>query len=572
MKFKRIQCPDSGRTESPILNMWVSHNGLSETACEEHSGSLLPNIRKGVDLTLAAILESKDIVVAGDYDADGICGTTILVKGIDAIDGIVQYMIPDRSDGYGLNTKMVDAMPEGCLLLTVDNGIACIDAIAEAKKKGMTVVVTDHHTIPSALPDADAIIHPQLVTPEANYPFKDISGATVAYKFIQELWKVAKYTNEELMAELQALAGITVISDVMSLNDENRTIFRKSVDYLASRKNANLNYLLDAQMVDCEHIDETSYGFSICPVINAVGRLTSAEYGVGFLLSETEEETVQRGGSLIYLNERRKDILNVQKEEAEQEVIDTGHVLAVFPSKPLHEGLVGIIAGRLCQQHKKPTFVFSELPNGCWKGSARSTRDVNIFDFLTWISKKDPTILAGFGGHAGAAGCSVTDKDAFVNILEDAFNATGVEVEQEYVQCHTDELNSVFLKEMRNLAPWGNGFPRPVVAFILNVEVAKCYFGREKAIVTDKFVNVEFDLKDILPLVRDADYRLSWSNQNLSEAEKAKTKKGETQAKIEYYRPNGETISLKVVAEVSPNYYAGRDELRFEVLEWEVLN
>ena len=565
MKFRTIEKKYPEVTGNEILDQWIGYNGIDvNSECPEHDPWMLPNIRKAVDLTLDAVNTGREIVVAGDYDADGICGTTILVKGLDAIDGIIQYMIPDRSDGYGLNLKMVNAMPADCLLITVDNGIACVDAIAAAKAKGMTVIITDHHSIPETIPEADAIVHPQLKG--SQYPFQDISGATVAYKFIKALWDAVGYRAKGLIEELQALAGITVISDVMPLQDENRTIFKRSVEYLSTGKNPNLTYILKAQGVDLEHIDETTYGFSLCPVINAIGRLSNAEYGVDFLLAETELETAARGAVMLHMNERRKSLMTEQMGIAEAAVTDTRNVICVFPEVELHEGLVGIIAGRLCQKHKKPTFVFTPLEDGNWKGSARSTKDVNIYKFLCAIKEADPSIFVGFGGHAGAAGLTITSKDAFVDQCEDAFKKVGVEYIQDFVFCNdTKNLGIDLIEKMREFAPWGNGYPRPVVGFTMDVNIAKCYFGRGIATISDDKISVDLPLEDVLTAVRDAGYFLAWNNER-----EILAKPGETVPKVEYYRLDNnsfnEPLQYKVVAEVYPNYFGGKESLRTEVI------
>lgn len=577
MKFKEIPKTRKKLVSDPYLNRWFASQGFSKTSFsklehEERNPALLFGIKDASKKIQEAIEARQIITVCGDYDADGICGTTILVEGIKQLGGISTYMIPDRKEGYGLNLRMVNEAfkQESNFLLTVDNGISCHEVISHAKGLGMTVVVTDHHTVPDILPEADAILHPHL----GNNPFKDISGATVAYKLIRYMFEKNNKTDEFSAAVLQyfrCLAGITVISDVMPLLDENRSIWKASADFLAKDMEENLAYLLDIAGVDKKHIDEISYGFSICPLLNAVGRLSNAEYGVKFLLSETEEDRELYGAMLSVLNEERKLRQASQLEEIKP-LIDNSHSgIVIFNEKiDLDEGLIGIIAGRLCQQYKKPALVFTKVTsNGkvVWKASARSTEDVNIYDVLKNMSQEDEGLFINFGGHAGAAGMSIpyNKKVDFETLYYKKVSELTVEYEQAYIKIPEMDIPP-FLDAMKPYAPYGQGFAKPCIRTTFSVTNVKCYFKSGKAMVSDGFIDIWMNLDDILPLIRSYDYHLTFTNYGKSLTETI------TEAtKTEYYKPRNQVIQYDLITGITNNYFGGKETVQVDILQQNLL-
>lgn len=577
MKFKEIKNTRKKIVLDPYLNKWLANQGfdkksISKLDHEERDPSTLHDIEKAAELLSKAIHDQASITVCGDYDADGICGTTILVEGLKNL-GMenVDYMIPHRSEGYGLNIRMVDEANDrgSTILLTVDNGIACIDAIAHAKDLGMTVIITDHHTIPDTLPDADAIVHPQL----PGYPFKDISGATVAYKLMRYLFTKEGKTDEYANAVLEyfcCLAGITVISDVMPLRDENRTIWKNSVWFLANDMEENLSYLLDIANIDKNHIDETTYGFSICPMLNAVGRLSSAEYGVRFLLSTTKKSRLIYGAMLSALNDERKLRQNDQLQKIEG-LIDASHsgIVVFNDTFDLEEGLIGIIAGRVCQQYKKPTIIFTKTENNIWKASARSTEDVNIYNVLSEMAKKDKDLFINFGGHAGAAGMSIPfeKRDDFIRSYYDTVERLTVEYEQDYISVPERDIPPL-LDAMRPYTPFGQGFPKPCVRTCFQVTDIKCYFKTNKCLLSDGKIDIWMELDKILPIIRDKDYRLTYTNFG-----KSLTETVTESTKTEFYRPRDadHIIQYDLIAGINNNYFGGKDTIQLDILQQNLL-
>ena len=578
MKFKEIPKTKKNMVSDPYLNRWFAYQGFNKKSFqnlehEERDPSTLFEIEETALLLQKVIKDKKIIFVCGDYDADGICGTTILVEGLNQLGGAAHYMIPNRSEGYGLNLRMVNEIYDtGCrFLLTVDNGISCHEAINHAKSLGMTVIITDHHTIPEELPAADAILHPQL----GDNPFKDISGATVAYKLIRYLFNKENKSDDFSMAVLEyfrCLAGITVISDVMPLLDENRTIWKSSANFLAQDGEENLAYLLDITGVDKNHIDEISYGFSICPLLNAVGRLSNAEYGVKFLLSETEEDRELYGAMLSVLNEERKLRQANQLKQIEPLVDDSQSGIVIFnESVELDEGLIGIIAGRLCQQYKKPTIVFAKAKDSdgvvIWKASARSTEDVNIYDVLNSMSQEDEDLFINFGGHAGAAGLSIpyNKQRRFEFLYYKKVSELTVEYEQVYIKVPAMDIPP-FLDAMKPYAPYGQGFPKPCIRTTFSITNVKCYFKSGKALVSDGVIEIWMNLDEILPLLRGYDYRLTFTNFGKSLTETV------TEAtKTEYYRPRDQIIQYDLITGITNNYFGGKDTVQMDILQQNLL-
>lgn len=576
MKYKKINKSTKKIVANQYLNDWFAYLGYSSKSIknfevEEHDPSLLLNIEKASDMLFKAIADESEIItISGDYDCDGICGTSILYQGIKYLGKTPNYMIPDRiKDGYGMNRRLIDKAAEmgTTLLITVDNGISCHDAIEYAKSLGMKVIITDHHTIGNTLTKADCVVHPGL----GKYPFRDISGATVAYKLIRFMIEKSNIENDidkkDIIDYLRCLAGITVISDVMPLVNENRLIFKKSVDYLKEGKNPTLSYLLELAEIDPEHIDETSYGFSICPMINAVGRISNAEYAVEFFITEDPKTRQYVGLSLSALNEKRKFM---QKEALEKITVNDKHEgIVVFSTDKIHEGLIGIIAGRICQQYKKPTIVFTKAVldgKEIWKGSARSTEDCNMFDVLSDMARTDPELFINFGGHAGAAGMSIPidKKESFEDLYFQKVSAHTIEYEQAYMEVPADQVNDL-VEAMKQWQPFGNGFPNPVVRMQFDVTNAKLYYKTGSAYLTNGIIDIWEKIPNVVDSIRNHDYRLTFSSfdKYLSNSEEEATK-------TEYYRPrnNHQLLSYDLVCGISPNYFAGKDTIRAEILRF----
>lgn len=569
-------------TGNEYLDTWLTHLGFNSDTIQNLDAPEKPfHENEILKKTLAQLKLAHEkgyrIMVSADYDNDGIYGGTILVHGLRFLGFDVSYMIPDRiKDGYGMNRRLVDrAIQENCqMIMTVDNGIACKDAVMHALENGVEVIVTDHHEIPEddtknvLKIEGINVIHPNTVRGEEE--FRAISGATVAYKFMEYLFhnfEVDTYQDE--LEFYRALAGVTVISDVMPLLDENRTIFKRAVQYIKDRRNEALDYFVShLPNVDFEHLDETTFGFSICPVVNAIGRLDNAEVGIQYFDVDPEDREHYLA-LFVSTNERRKTLQNSYVKRVEQKVDTTEAGICYFDEdKLIHEGLVGILAGRICNNHYKPTIVFSQTEEGNWKGSGRSTEQVSIINVLNKINDEDSDIFISFGGHAGAAGISIrADKrNEFVKL----FNKYVLETASEEATCYYVDVKATevpsLIQQMKKLKPWGNSFPKPIIHVNFDLNILKAYFGSQRGIISNDVFDLWVDLPTYLQMVRDHQYKVVFSNYQKLLFE------GDLDAesdKTEFYKANGNKICLSMFGEVTSNYFGGKEQIKFDVVEIE---
>lgn len=379
-----------------------------------HDAHLLKDADKAADIIIDKINHRKHIRIVGDYDIDGVCSVTILLKGLKRAGADVDYTVPDRiADGYGINENIINhAIEDGIdTIVTCDNGIAAIPQINYAKDNNMTVIVTDHHDIPFKEEngekvflesDADAIVNPK--QKGCKYPFKMLCGATVAYKIIEIIYERLNLNPEDLN-EYRQLAAIATIGDVVDLEDENRILVKFG---LSTLKNTGIRALADACQIDIASISSYHIGFVIGPCLNAGGRLETARHAVSLLMEENPGEARVKAEKLRSLNEERKDMTEKEAAKAIDMVENTelinDNVLVVYLPE-CHESVAGIIAGRVKEYFYRPTFVITDAAEGA-KGSGRSIEGYNMFEEITRCGY----LLNKFGGHPMAAGISL-DKE-----------------------------------------------------------------------------------------------------------------------------------------------------------------
>ena len=382
-----------------------------------HDAHLLKDADKAADIIIDKINHRKHIRIVGDYDIDGVCSVTILLKGLKRAGADVDYTVPDRiADGYGINENIINhAIEDGIdTIVTCDNGIAAIPQINYAKDNNMTVIVTDHHDIPFKEEngekvflesDADAIVNPK--QKECKYPFKMLCGATVAYKIIEIIYERLNLNPEDLN-EYRQLAAIATIGDVVDLEDENRILVKFGLSTLKNTKNTGIRALADACQIDIASLSSYHIGFVIGPCLNAGGRLETARHAVSLLMEENPGEARVKAEKLRSLNEERKDMTEKEAAKAVDMVENTelinDNVLVVYLPE-CHESVAGIIAGRVKEYFYRPTFVITDAAEGA-KGSGRSIEGYNMFEEITRCGY----LLNKFGGHPMAAGISL-DKE-----------------------------------------------------------------------------------------------------------------------------------------------------------------
>lgn len=392
--------------------------------------ALMKDADKAASLLEAAIANNELIAISSDFDNDGIFSGLLLKEAIIELGGRAAIFTPNRvMEGYGVNSRIVEeANAKGAsVLLTCDNGIAAFEAIDEAKKLGMTVIVTDHHEVPFEehdgkktylLPKADAIVDPK--QEDCAYPFKSLCGTGVAYQLMTLLFRRMKRTMSRQEIFLQYTA-IATVADVMELVGENRILVRKGLSYLNHTNHTGLRALMEVCGISPEQVRAYHIGFILGPCFNAAGRLDTIVHALALLESKEYDQALALAGELWAMNEERKELTRVGTERAveliEHATWKDEHVYLVY-IKDCHESVAGIIAGRLRERYYRPVLVFTDASEeGQIKASGRSIDDYDMFTELSAFRN----LFLRFGGHKMAAGLTMEKKN--LEILRDGLNA-----------------------------------------------------------------------------------------------------------------------------------------------------
>lgn len=449
-------------------------------------GSRMKDMEKAVSVIKAAILNEKRIRIIGDYDVDGIQATYILHQGLLRCGAKASYGIPHRmTDGYGLNTSLVEKCIKDNIevILTCDNGIAARDAICMAKEAGLSVVVTDHHEVPYEqtgeeknflLPPADAIVNPK--QPGCCYPFKNICGAVVAWKFVQALYGAMGVPTEEADVFLENAAFAT-IGDVMELVGENRTIVTLGLKSLRQTKNIGMQTLIKRCGLESAEISAYHIGFVLGPCFNASGRLDTATKAIELLEATDVWEAVALAEQLMTWNEERKRMTEQGVKEAIQYVetnINKNETVLVIYLKDVHESIAGIIAGRIREKYERPVFVLTDAGDGqALKGSGRSVEGFSMYEEMNRCGE----LFTKYGGHPMAAGLTLPKEN--LELFRQKINEnTSVCPDDLATVIHIDVpmpfsyITTELVEQLALLEPFGNGNPKAVFAQ-KNVRIAE---------------------------------------------------------------------------------------------------
>ena len=439
-----------------------------------------PMLMKDIDMLAAELKKSIDsgkrIRVVQDYDVDGCMSGYILVTAIRLCGGNADYDVPDRtSEGYGINERIVkSAVNDGIgTLITCDNGIAAGDITSLAKSMGLCVLVTDHHEVQYVnadgkqkylIPEADAVVDPK--RPDCEYPFKHLCGAGIAYKVAEVLYDIYGRSKEELNKLLQ-YAAVATVCDIVDLTGENRIIVKEGFKVLEDTDNYGMRALLDRCLKPGEKISVGRVGFFIGPVINAGGRMSTAQLVMSLLFAKDREEAEDILDVLIELNEERKRETEdaVKNITSKYDGIPNGNVIIEYNPK-CHESVAGIAAGRIKDLYYKPTIVLTDSEDeGYIKGSARSVEGFDIFERL--LTVKD--LLPRFGGHPMAAGMTLkkADLEEFIERMNkpgwpdsaEKFKRITIDVAMNF-----SSLSKEMIRELELIEPCGKGNKKPVFA------------------------------------------------------------------------------------------------------------
>lgn len=559
----------------PLIIRLMVNRGITE---EEMSDFLSTDTQrlfeykglKDIDRALEILEQLKEnqtsVRVIGDYDIDGICASTILLKGLKLYGIDCSHAIPHRiTDGYGLNINLIDSAIKDNVgaIITCDNGISAINEIQYAKDNNITVIVTDHHepvTVKDAdgntkevLPPADAVINPKRSDDE--YGFREICGAYVAFKLMAALNGWTGIGDES--GELLELAAFATVGDIMPLCKENRNLVRWGVEALNDSKNLGMSELIKYKMSG-KSVSEYHIGFVLGPCINATGRLESAERALSLLMSDDIDDAHNKAAELSELNEKRKEITEeftakaIETVAARYNLSDgnndiTDKVLVVY-LKDCHESLAGIIAGRLRERFERPTFVFTDSTDGI-KGSGRSVEAYDMHAHLTQVAP----LLTKYGGHKMAAGLSL-NPDNLTEFIKQINDNCEVPCEQMVDITYIDAdmpfsyVTEELIDQLDLLKPFGVGNSKPKFARAGLKFISGRITGKERKMV---FFNVEENgLK----------YTLKYFGDIPSFNDYVDGKLGEGSAEGLY---NGIPINLNVIYSPEINEYNGKREIQF---------
>ena len=453
-----------------------------------YDGELMLDMSKAADVMCKALNDGKHIRIVSDYDVDGVTSNYILLKGLERCKealksaSVIDYVIPHRiHDGYGINENIVRKAHEDKveLIITCDNGIVANDSAKLAHEFGIDYVVTDHHEPKEELPMALAVVDPHR---EGDpYPFKDICGAVVAYKLVEQMYKRAN-VDRNYLTELFVYAALGTVCDVMPLIDENRYIVKRGLIHLRNlmrtgKLEVGLCALIKALNLEVKDIDCYAFGFRIGPSINAAGRLTSAKWALRLLTEESKSKADRLAKRIVELNEIRKTMTEESVKEAMHESYKypDDKVLVLYLKK-CHESVAGIVAGRIREATCKPTLIVTGSKEaGVLKGSARSIESYDMFKSLHEFEE----LFVKFGGHPMAAGFSIKEEN--LEALRIGLNEKTDLTEEDFAArldidmvLELDLVDYRLISEIELMEPTGTSNERP----IFKAEEVKLVGGR----------------------------------------------------------------------------------------------
>jgi len=436
---------------------------------------LLKDNEKASHRIKKAIENKEKIVLVGDYDVDGVSSSAIMLDFFSQIPYPLTCKIPDRfKHGYGLSPKLLDEIDSDTkLVITVDNGINAFESAKILKERNIDLIITDHHNPEDTLPQASAVINPK--QKDCTFPFKDICGAVVAWYFCSCIKSVLELnTNMSKYLDILALASI---ADVMPMLGLNHTLVKAGLRVMSKREKEPFKVIAEEKQI--QDFGYEDIGFFLAPLINSAGRLAHASLSLDFLRAKTPKLASKNFELLSALNEERKDLQLQVLAEARVQVNKEDAILVLFGSS-WHEGVLGIVASKICEEFKRPCIILS-IENEKAKGSARSNGDFILYDLL-FLSKQ---YLTSFGGHANAAGLTLEAKNIipFKESLNDNLKKMNkcLYLEKEiFAKLKLEDIDFELYDIIKSFEPYGLQNPKPI--FLLENIKAYNYslLGKEK--------------------------------------------------------------------------------------------
>ncbi len=424
---------------------------------------LMPDIHQAINRVYSGLLSGEKIAVYGDFDVDGITGTAILVQGLKALGGNVTPYIPHRiREGHGLNSDALDYLRnEGIsLVITVDCGVTGIAQVKRAKRQGLDIVITDHHTPLGELPDAVAVVDPK--REDSKYPFNELAGVGVAFKFLEALYQ--GMGKSEQLGNYLDLVALGTVADMMPMLGENRYLVKQGLKVICQNPRPGIIEMASLAGISSDYIGADDISWTLAPRLNAAGRLEHALTSYKLLITDSTKEAQELSTVLEEQNAERQKLTSRSLSKAKEQVLAKGVTSLLIASDPDYPpGIIGLIAGRLSEEFYRPSVVI-KVGEKSSNGSCRSIPEFNIVKALNECGG----LMSDFGGHARAAGFTMPTKN--LSKLEEKLNRMADEQLQGLdlrpkldidAAVSLSELGEEAYQSIQRLSPFGIGNPLP---------------------------------------------------------------------------------------------------------------
>lgn len=486
---------------SPLFARLYAARGIRSAGDIEWKLSQLPapTSMKGIDAVcdrlIRAIEQRERMLIVADYDADGATACAVGLRGLRAMGAEVGYIVPNRFEyGYGLTPEIVAlaAQQSPDVIVTVDNGIASVEGVTAARARGIDVVVTDHHLPGTTLPDTPTIVNPN--QPGCDFPSKAVAGVGVMFYVLLALRArlrergVFSVESQPDLNRLLDLVALGTVADVVPLDAVNRRLVEAGLRRMREeRASVGVQALFEVAKRDMRKASAYDLGFMLGPRINAAGRLDDISLGIECLSTDDPSRAADIAAELDRLNRERKGIEAGMRDEADQMLASNASVATVATGEPSqspspnatrysivvtdptwHQGVVGIVAGRLREKHHRPTIVFAPGDAGELKGSGRSIPGFHLRDALDLVSKRSPELMRKFGGHAMAAGLTIAEANfsafaqAFEQVARESLTPADLEQRVESDGSFSLDEFDFATAEALHQHVWGQAFPPPL--------------------------------------------------------------------------------------------------------------
>jgi single-stranded-DNA-specific exonuclease len=525
----------------PALARILAARGIAQPSQLETSlAGLIPPERLTNNVAMArlladAIAQNKNLLVIGDYDADGATATAVAVRGLRSMGACVDYLVPNRFEyGYGLTPEIVAlaATRNPDIIITVDNGIASVAGVEAANALGLTVLVTDHHLPGTETPLAACIVNPN--QRGCDFASKNLAGVGVMFYVLlalrAELRSRSAFANkaEPNLTELLDLVALGTVADLVKLDDNNRILVEQGLRRIRAGKCCPaIRALMQLAGRDHGRANAQDLGFSVGPRLNAAGRLDDMSLGIACLLADDEAEALRMAQQLHELNLARRGIEADMQDTANialEEIDSIGRYSLSLYDPAWHQGVIGILASRIKERHHRPVIAFAQAGNGLLKGSGRSIASLHLRDALDLLSKREPDLLLKFGGHAMAAGLTISEVSfarfnaAFeivvAGLLTEADLEAIIEVDGPLPNAEIAWDTACALERQ----VWGQGFPQPAFYDEFTVVQQRIVGERHLKLRLQKdgasFDAIYFQQQEFLPQTIRAVYHLQTNQYN----------------------------------------------------------